>query len=208
MDEAQCREKIKAWGCAIIVNVTKETNLNQWANISKKKWLLRFQKCFTCFFVKEVRSSRLQYLHLFQLKVLISHVLDTCYSKNKEDNIIFDLYLKRLCMHDVCNLKYVCKLECLSHKPSLLVLCACDSIWFARFFVDIYLVALCCLVSVLPNILWLITFANFQKIETFHMNCQWWRQKFSAAIASVIIFVVISVHFTDQNFDVHIWSQF
>ena len=208
MDDAQCGEKIKAWGCAIIVNGTKETNLNRWANINKKKWLLRFLKCFTCFFVKEVRSSRLQYLHLFQLKVLISQVLDICYSKIKEDNIIFDLYLKRFCMYDICNLKYVGKLEFLSHKPSFLVLSACDSIWFVRFFMEIYLVALCCLVSVVRNIMWLITFANFWNIETFHMNRQWWRQKFSAAIASVIIFVVISVHFADQNFEVHIWSQF
>ena len=52
-------------------------------------------------------------------------------------------------------------------------------------FVNIYLVAFCCLVSVVSNILWLITFANFRNIETFHMKLQWWRQKFSAAIASV-----------------------
>ena len=50
---------------------------------------------------------------------------------------------------------------------------------------NIYLVAFCCLVSVVPNILWLIRFANFRNIETFHMKLQWWRQKFSAAIASV-----------------------
>ena len=124
------------------------------------------------------------------------------------NNIVFDPSLKRFCMHDVCNLKYVGKLECLSHKPSFLVLFACDSIWFAWFFVDIYLVALCCLVSVVPNILWLITFANFRNIETFHMKRQWWRQKFSAVIGSVIIFAVISVHFTDQNFEVYFWSQF
>ena len=37
MDDAQCGEKIKAWGCVIIVNGTKETNLNWWANINKKK---------------------------------------------------------------------------------------------------------------------------------------------------------------------------
>ena len=39
------------------------------------------------------------------------------------------------------------------------------------------------------------------------MKCQWRRQKFSADIASVVIFVVISVHFTDQNFEVYFWSQ-
>ena len=105
-------------------------------------------------------------------------------------------YFKRFCVHDVCNLKYVGKLECLSHKPSILVLFVCDSIWFAWFFVDIYLVALSCLLSVVPNILWLITSANFRNIETFHMKRQWWCQKFSVAIANVIIFVVISVHFT------------
>ena len=149
---------------------------------------------------------------------MISHVSGTCYSKNKEskkttstvNNIVFDRILKRFCMYDVCNLKYVGKLECLSHKPSFLVLFAWDSIWFTWFFVDIYLVALCCLVSVIPNIMWFITFGSFQNIETFHMKCQWWRQKCSAAIASVaiVILVVISVHFTDQNFEVYFWSQF
>ena len=178
MNDAQCGKKIKAWGCDIIVNGTKETNLNRWTNINKKKWLLRFQKCFTCFFVKEVRSSRWQYLHLFQLKVLISQVLDTCYSKNKEDNIIFDLYLERFCMHDVCNLKYVGKLEFLSHKPSFLVLSHIQYDLQGFLWIFIYLVALCCLVSVVRNIMWLITFANFRNIETFHMNRQWWRQKF------------------------------
>ena len=116
------------------------------------------------------------------------------------NNIIFDPSLKIFCMHDVSNLKHVRKFECLSHKPSFLVLFACYSIWFAWCFLNIYLVALCCLVSVVPNILWLITFANFPNIETFHIKRQWWRQKFSAAIASVIIFVAINVHFTDQKF--------
>ena len=106
------------------------------------------------------------------------------------NNIVFDPSLKGFCMHDVCNLKYVGKLECLSHKPSFLVLFTCDSMWFAWFFVDIYLAALCCLVSVVPNIVWLITFANFRNIETFDMKRQWWRQKFSAAIASVIMQVL------------------
>ena len=104
-------------------------------------------------------------------------------------------------------LKYVGKFECLRHEPSFSVLFACDSIWFAWFSVDIYLAVLCCLVSVVPNILWLITFANFRNIETFRMKRQWWRQKFSSAISSVIIFVVISVHFTEQNFEVYFWSQ-
>ena len=125
------------------------------------------------------------------------------------NNIVFDPpSLKRFFMHDVCNLKYVGKLECLSHKPSFLVLSVCDSIWFGWFFVDIYLVVLCSLLSVVPNILWLITFANFRNIETFHMKRQLWRQKFSAAIASVNIFAFISVHSTDQNFEVYFWSQF
>ena len=105
--------------------------------------------------------------------------------KTTVNNIVFDPSLKRFCMHDVCNLKYVGKLECLSHKLSFLLLFACDSTWFAWFFVDIYLVALSCLVSVVPNILWLITFDNFRNIETFHVKRQWWRQKFSAAITSV-----------------------
>ena len=34
------------------------------------------------------------------------------------NNIVFDPSLKRFCMHDVCNVKYKGKLECLSHKPS------------------------------------------------------------------------------------------
>ena len=125
------------------------------------------------------------------------------------NNIVFDPpSLKRFFMHDVCNLKYVGILECLSHKPSFLVLFVCDSIWFAWLFVDIYLVVLYCLVSVVPNILWLLTFANFRNIETFHMKRQLWRQKFSAVIASVNIFAFISVHFTDQHFEVYFWSQF
>ena len=33
------------------------------------------------------------------------------------NNIVFDPSLKTVCMHDVYNLKYVVKLECLSHKP-------------------------------------------------------------------------------------------
>ena len=72
----------------------------------------------------------------------------------------------------------------------------------------VHLVALCYLVSVVPNIMCLITFGNLRNIENFHMKRQWWRQKLSAAIASVIIFVVISVHFTDQNFEVYFWNQF
>ena len=40
------------------------------------------------------------------------------------------------------------------------------------------------------------------------MKRQWWRQNFSAAIVRVIIFVVISVYFTDQNFEAYFWSQF
>ena len=124
------------------------------------------------------------------------------------NNMVFDPFLKRFCLQDVRNLKCAGKLECLNHKPSFLVLLACDSIWFAWFFVDIYLVALCCLVSIAQNIMWLITFANFRNIETFHMKRQWWRQKFSAAIASVIIFVAIIVHFADQNFEVYFWSEF
>ena len=124
------------------------------------------------------------------------------------NNIVFDPSLKIFCMHYVCNLKYEGKLECLRHKPLFLVLFTCDSIWFAWFFVDIYLVALCYLVSVVPNIMCLITFANLRNIENFHMKRQWWRQKLSATIASVIIFVVISVHFTDQNFEVYFWNQF
>ena len=44
------------------------------------------------------------------------------------NNIVLNPSLKRFCMHDVCNLKYVGKLECLCHKPSFLVLFACDSI--------------------------------------------------------------------------------
>ena len=36
MDDAQCRENIKAWGCAIIVNGTKQTNLKWWANINRQ----------------------------------------------------------------------------------------------------------------------------------------------------------------------------
>ena len=108
------------------------------------------------------------------------------------DNIVSDLSLERFCMH-VCNLKWVGKIECLKHKPSFLVLFACGSIWFAWFFVDIYLVLLCCLVSVVSNILWLITFANFRNIEMFRMKRKWWLQKFSAAITSVIIFADISV---------------
>ena len=169
---------------------------------------IKISEVFHVFFRQRSKKFSVTIFAFISVKVLISHVLDTCYSKNKEDNIIFDLYLKRFCMHDVCNLKYVGKSEFLSHKPLFLVLSACDSIWFAMFFMDIYLVALCCLVSVVQNIMWLITFANFWNIETFHMNRQWWRQKFSAAIARVIIFVVISVHFTDQNFEVYIWSQF
>ena len=124
------------------------------------------------------------------------------------NNMVFDPFLKRFCLQDVRNLKCAGKLECLNHKPSFLVLLACDSIWFAWFFVDIYLVALCCLVSIAQNIMWLITFANFRNIETFHMKRQWWRQKFSAAIASVIIFVAIIVHFADRNFEVYFWSEF
>ena len=44
------------------------------------------------------------------------------------NNIVFDPSLKRFCMNDVCNLKYIGKLACLSHKPSFLALIACDSI--------------------------------------------------------------------------------
>ena len=62
------------------------------------------------------------------------------------NNIAFDPSLKRFCMRDVCNLKYVGKLECISHKPLFLAL--------------------------------------------------------FAAIVSVTIFVVISVHFTDQSFEI------
>ena len=40
------------------------------------------------------------------------------------------------------------------------------------------------------------------------MKRQWWRQKFSTAIASAIIFVAVNVHFTDQNLEVYFWSQF
>ena len=141
---------------------------------------------------------------MFQIPVILKLKKTT----STVNNIVFDPALKRFCMHDVCNLKYVGKLKCLSHKPSFLVLFACGSIWFAWFYMDIDLVALCCLVSVVPNILWLISFANFQNIETFHMKRHWWHQRFSAAIASVIIFVVTSVRFTDQNFEVHFWSQF
>ena len=36
------------------------------------------------------------------------------------NNIVFDPSLKRFCMNDVCNLKYIGKLACLSHKPSFL----------------------------------------------------------------------------------------
>ena len=44
------------------------------------------------------------------------------------NNIVFDPSLKRFCMHHVCNLKYIGKLECFSHQPSFLVLFPCDSI--------------------------------------------------------------------------------
>ena len=43
-------------------------------------------------------------------------------------NIVFDPSMKRFCMNDVCNLKYVGKLECHSHKPSFLALIVRDSI--------------------------------------------------------------------------------
>ena len=36
MHDTQCGENVKAWGCAIIVNGTTETNLKWWANINKK----------------------------------------------------------------------------------------------------------------------------------------------------------------------------
>ena len=75
-------------------------------------------------------------------------------------------------------------------------------------FLWIFIYPRCFLVSVAPNILWLITFANFRNNETFHMKRQWWRQKFSTAIASAIIFVAVNVHFTDQNLEVYFWSQF
>ena len=39
------------------------------------------------------------------------------------------------------------------------------------------------------------------------MKRQWWRQKFSTAIASAIIFVAVNVHFTDQNLEVYFWSN-
>ena len=156
---------------------------------------IKISEAFHMFFVKEVRSKKYNFwLAMFRIPVIPK----TKKATSTVNNIVFDLSLKRFCMHHVSNLKYVSKFECLSHKPSFLVLFACDSIWFAWLFVNIYLVALCCLVSVVPNILWLITFANFPNIETFHIK--WWRQKFSAAIASVIIFVVINVHFTDQKY--------
>ena len=36
MDDAQCGENIKAWGCSIIINGAKEANLKWWANIKIK----------------------------------------------------------------------------------------------------------------------------------------------------------------------------
>ena len=36
MDDMQCGENMKAWGCAIIANGTKQTNLKWWANIIRK----------------------------------------------------------------------------------------------------------------------------------------------------------------------------
>ena len=141
---------------------------------------------------------------MFQIPV-IPKTKKTTSTVNK---IVFDPSLKRFCTHDVCNLKYVVKSECLSHKSSFLVLFTCDSVWFAWFFVDIFLVALCCLIAVgCPKHSVVITFSNFRNIETFHMKGQWWREKFSAAIASVIIFVAISAHFTDQTFEVYLWRQ-
>ena len=50
MDDAQCGEKIKAWGCVIIVNGTKETNLNRWANINKKKMAIKISEVLHVFF--------------------------------------------------------------------------------------------------------------------------------------------------------------
>ena len=44
------------------------------------------------------------------------------------NNMVFDPFLKRFCLQDVRNLKCAGKLECLNHKPSFLVLLACDSI--------------------------------------------------------------------------------
>ena len=137
----------------------------------------------------------------------IPFILKTKKTTSIVNNIVFDPS-SSFCMHDVCNLKYVGNLKCLSHKPSFLVLFACGLIWLTWLFMDIYLVTLCCLVSVAPNILWLITFANFRNIETFHMKRQWWSQKFSTAIVNVIIFVIISVHFSDQNFEIYFRSQF
>ena len=50
MDDAQCGEKIKAWGCVIIVNGTKETKLNWWANINKKKMAIKISEVLHVFF--------------------------------------------------------------------------------------------------------------------------------------------------------------
>ena len=47
MDDAQFGENIKAWGCAIIVNGTKETNLKWWANINRA-----FDLCRVSNFIK------------------------------------------------------------------------------------------------------------------------------------------------------------
>ena len=44
-----------------------------------KMMAIKISEVFHMFFVKEVRSSWLQFL--------VSHVSDTCYSKNKEGNI-------------------------------------------------------------------------------------------------------------------------
>ena len=103
---------------------------------------------------------------------LIPVIQKTKKTTSTVNNIVFGPSLKIFCMHYVCNLKYEGKLECLRHKPLFLVLFTCDSIWFAWFFVDIYLVALCYLVSVVPNIMCLITFANLRNIENFHMKRQ------------------------------------
>ena len=103
MDDAQCGENIKAWGCAIIVNGTKETNLKWWATINRKVTITisevfhvffrqrskKFLVAIFAFIISFYISFYIQFIiYNFSYNFwLSSHVLDTYYSKNKEDSI-------------------------------------------------------------------------------------------------------------------------
>ena len=134
MDDAQCGENIKAWGCAIIVNGTKETNLKWWATINRKVTITisevfhvffrqrskKFLVAIFAFIISFYISFYIQFIiYNFSYNFwLSSHVLvwirfipKTKKTASTVNNIILALSLKRFCMRDVCTLKHVGKLR-------------------------------------------------------------------------------------------------